>query len=149
MREFKIENYLVARVEAEGGKCVKFTSSNNRGVPDRLCLFPLGVYLFVECKATGKTLDPLQKEWFDILLKLGQPRVMIDSMTQVDAIIRWYRIKAKGVKRLTPSPTLKGEGNGQSIRPTTSDSRNQQHKPKETAAEEDEYRPPFPGLFPR
>lgn len=93
MRENVIESYLVKCVEAVGGLAVKFTSSNNRGVPDRMCVFPSGILVFVECKAPGKTLDPLQKIWFRRLQERGHLCIMIDSREKVLALIRWYERK--------------------------------------------------------
>jgi len=89
LRESVIERHLVRSVEALGGRAVKFTSSANRGVPDRMCLFPNGIIIFVECKAPGKTLDPLQVVWFKVLHELGFTRVMVDSKEKVDALMRY------------------------------------------------------------
>lgn len=60
MREKKVEEHLINRVERAGGLCWKFTSPGTSGVPDRICLLPGGLVFFVECKAPGKTPRPLQ-----------------------------------------------------------------------------------------
>lgn len=120
MREFKIENDLVNLVESEGGRAIKFTSSNNRGVPDRMCLFPGGILLFVELKAPGKTLDPLQVVWFRILRGLGFLCVMSDSFEKNRAIIRWYRKQRR--KNASPRRRIYDARNDQQDRkeePTT------------------------------
>lgn len=43
-----------------GGLAPKFTSPGFDGVPDRLILLPGGKVAFIELKAPGKTLRPLQ-----------------------------------------------------------------------------------------
>ena len=47
------EKYLVEQVESIGGLCRKFTSAGVRGVPDRVCLFPRGITIWVETKSEG------------------------------------------------------------------------------------------------
>jgi len=47
------EKYLVKQVEAMGGLCRKFTSVGVRGVPDRVCLFPKGITVWIETKSEG------------------------------------------------------------------------------------------------
>ena len=60
MREKTIETKLVQAVRAKGGLAPKFTSPGFDGVPDRLILLPGGKVAFIELKAPGKTLRPLQ-----------------------------------------------------------------------------------------
>lgn len=71
-QEKEIEAKLRKRVEALGGKCPKWTSPGNRGVPDRIVLMPGGRKYFVETKRPkdGK-LSPLQKKWHKWLTELG------------------------------------------------------------------------------
>jgi hypothetical protein len=90
MREHVIERYLCQRVREHMGIAVKFTSSNNRGVPDRLCLLP-GAIIFVEVKAPGKTPFKLQRLWLLLLRALGHHAVVIDSRPKVDALMIWYK----------------------------------------------------------
>ena len=47
------EKYLVEQVEAIGGLCYKFTSPGRKNVPDRVCLFPKGITVWVETKSEG------------------------------------------------------------------------------------------------
>ena len=89
MREHVIEDYLIQRVDSAGGIAIKLTSSNNRGLPDRLCLLP-GVIIFVELKAPGKKPFKLQRLWIDLLRALGFKAVVIDSRPKVDAMMLWY-----------------------------------------------------------
>lgn len=60
MREKTIEAKLVQAVRTKGGLAPKFTSPGLDGVPDRLVLLPGGRIAFIELKAPGKTLRPLQ-----------------------------------------------------------------------------------------
>ena len=48
--ERDVERALVRRVKALGGLCEKFTSPNNRSVPDRLVTLSGGRIIFVELK---------------------------------------------------------------------------------------------------
>jgi len=45
-----------------GGIAAKFVSPGFDGVPDRLVLLPKGKMAFIELKAKGKKLRPLQKK---------------------------------------------------------------------------------------
>lgn len=60
MREKVVEQKLVTEVKHMGGLAPKFVSPGLDGVPDRLILLPGGRMGFVECKAPGKQLRPLQ-----------------------------------------------------------------------------------------
>ncbi len=71
MREKLIEGKLVLAVKKRGGLALKFTSPGVDGVPDRLVLFPGGVVCFVEVKAPGKRMRPLQIKRKRQLEKLG------------------------------------------------------------------------------
>jgi len=60
MREKAIESKLVKAVKSMGGLAPKFVSPGLDGVPDRLVLLPGGNMAFIEVKATGETMRPLQ-----------------------------------------------------------------------------------------
>lgn len=89
MREHVIERYLCRRVEEADGLAIKFTSSGNRGVPDRMCVLP-GAIIFVELKAPGKHPNKLQKTWINLFKALGHPATWVDSRPKVDALMLWY-----------------------------------------------------------
>ena len=71
----------------------KLTSQTANGLPDRLVLFFPAKTVFVELKAPGKVLRPLQRKRRCQLKKLGFPVLCIDSVSQiqpaVDAILTW------------------------------------------------------------
>lgn len=48
--EKHVEAYLVRLMKKLGGECYKWASANTRGVPDRICIFPDGLIVFVELK---------------------------------------------------------------------------------------------------
>ena len=92
MRESKIEKYLKQQVEAIGGKCFKFSSPGNNGVPDRIVLLE-GKTRFVELKKEGEKLRKIQswrKRQFE---KLGFEVIVIDSIEKVDDFIEIYKRK--------------------------------------------------------
>ena len=60
MREKTIEAKLVTAAKRLGGLALKFVSPGFDGVPDRLVLLPGGRLAFIELKAPGKKLRPLQ-----------------------------------------------------------------------------------------
>lgn len=91
MRESALERRLVREVERIGGKAPKWTSPGERGVPDRLVILPGGRTIFVEMKAPGKQLDPLQEKWARTLRKLGHEHYKLDSDEEIDRFIREVR----------------------------------------------------------
>lgn len=60
MRESMVEKKLITEVKKRGGLALKFISPGLDGVPDRLVLFTGGRLGFVELKAPGKKMNPLQ-----------------------------------------------------------------------------------------
>ena len=93
MREYVIENEFVKAVRKAGGVAYKLTSQTANGLPDRLVLFFPAKTVFVELKAPGKMLRPLQIKRKHQLNKLGFPVLCIDRFSQIkpciDAIMEW------------------------------------------------------------
>jgi hypothetical protein len=85
MLEKNIEAHLVKRVKEIGGIAYKFVSPAHRGVADRVVCLPNGVVWFVELKAPGGRLSPLQKVFEDDMARLRQRYVCLWSKEQVDA----------------------------------------------------------------
>ena len=75
-------------VRKAGGVAYKLTSQTANGLPDRLVLFPPAKCFFVELKAPGKMLRPLQRKRRHQLMKLGFPVLCIDRVTQIKPAIR-------------------------------------------------------------
>ena len=87
MQEKYIEQKLVAAVKSMGGMAPKFVSPGIDGMPDRIVLLPMGRIAFVECKATGKRMRPLQKKRKKQLEALGFLVYCLDDVEQIGGIL--------------------------------------------------------------
>ena len=83
MEESRIEKRLKNEIEKIGGRALKFVSPGMSGVPDRLILLPQGRIVFVELKASGKKLRPIQEYRAKELKSLGFKVECIDSVEKV------------------------------------------------------------------
>jgi len=83
-----IEQKLVAAVKSMGGIAPKFVSPGFNGMPDRLVLLPIGRIAFVELKAPGKMMRPLQVRRKRQLEALGFLVYCIDSLEQIDEVLQ-------------------------------------------------------------
>ncbi len=70
MRESLIERKCCQWAKAQGWLVYKFVSPSQAGVPDRLFI-KNGVIRFVEFKATGETLRPLQQRIINKMREQG------------------------------------------------------------------------------
>lgn len=91
MREYVVENEFVKAVRKAGGVAYKLNSLTANGLPDRLVLFPQGKTLFVELKAPGKQMRPLQVKRRRQLQNLGFPVLCIDRFSQIKPVIETVR----------------------------------------------------------
>ena len=93
LREYVVENEFIKAVKAADGVAYKLTSQTANGLPDRLVLFFPAKTVFVELKAPGKMMRPLQRKRRYQLMKLGFPVLCIDKLYQIrpciDAILAW------------------------------------------------------------
>ena len=87
MREKQIEKKLVEAVGKHGGLCPKFISPGLAGVPDRIVLLPGGHMAFVELKAPGGKLRPLQAVRSEQLRALGFRVYVIDRIDQIGGVL--------------------------------------------------------------
>lgn len=72
MREAEVERFLKEEIEKLGGKCFKWVSPGQRGVPDRICILPGGRIVFAEVKVEkGGVVSGMQKYMHKILTGLG------------------------------------------------------------------------------
>lgn len=85
--ENKIEKKLVNEIEKIGGKALKFISPGLSGAPDRIVILPGGKIIFIELKAPGKKLRPLQEYRAKEFRKLGLDVRCIDSTEEIKALI--------------------------------------------------------------
>ena len=87
MRERDIERVFVRMVRQAGGMALKFISPGCNGMPDRLVLLPDGKLAFVELKAPGRTMRPLQEKRKRQLEALGFFVFCLDGTDQIGAIL--------------------------------------------------------------
>ena len=91
MREYVVEKAFRDEVVRQGGLALKFTSQTMNGVPDRLVLLPNGKAGFVELKAPGKMMRPLQVKRKMQLEELGYPVFCVDRFEQIRTVIEAIR----------------------------------------------------------
>lgn len=87
MLEKYIEKRLVTAVKRKGGLCLKFVSPGFDGVPDRLVLLPQGKIAFIELKANGRKMRPLQVKRKRQLEALGFLVYCIDNTEQIGGVL--------------------------------------------------------------
>lgn len=85
--EKAIERYLVKRVKAMGGICLKYSNPGEVGYPDRLCIFPNGVSRWVELKSKGEELRAIQVKRIERLLRMDHSVWVCDSKQTIDNLI--------------------------------------------------------------
>ena len=85
--ERDIEQKFVKAVKARGGLAPKFVSPGFDGVPDRIVLLPRGRIAFIELKAKGRKMRPLQVRRKRQLESLGFSVYCIDSPEQIGGIL--------------------------------------------------------------
>jgi len=94
IRERDVEQEFIRAVKDAGGVAYKLNSLTANGLPDRLVLFFPGKTAFVELKAPGKQMRPLQVKRRQQLQRLGFPVFCIDRLEQVcpaiQAILGWH-----------------------------------------------------------
>lgn len=87
MLEKEIEKALTTAVKKRGGLALKFVSPGMSGVPDRLVLLPSGKIAFIELKAPGKKMRPLQIKRKRQLELLGFKVYCIDQKEQIGGLL--------------------------------------------------------------
>lgn len=87
MRESTLEKLFVKEVKNHGGLALKFVSPGMTGVPDRIVLLPHGVIAFIELKAPGKKMRPIQIKRKGQLESLGFKVYCIDNKEQIGGIL--------------------------------------------------------------
>ncbi|MBR6029418.1 MAG: VRR-NUC domain-containing protein [Clostridia bacterium] len=87
MDEKHVEQALRRAVQSRHGLALKFVSPGLDGVPDRLVLLPGGLAAFVEVKAPGKHLRPLQVKRKRQLESLGFQVYCLDHPDRIPALL--------------------------------------------------------------
>lgn len=86
MLESFLEKKLSESIKKIGCETFKFTSPGMAGVPDRIVLIPGGKMIFVELKAPGKKLRPLQLKRKKDLEVLGFTVEVVDSIQRIEEV---------------------------------------------------------------
>ena len=84
--ESSLERRLVQKAKEAGGLALKWVSPGSMGVPDRILLLPGGVVRFVEVKAPGKKLRPVQEVVHQRLKAFGLDVRVVESKEGIDAV---------------------------------------------------------------
>lgn len=87
MKEKYIEKKFVEAVMNLGGLAPKFVSPGLNGVPDRIVLLPNGHMAFVELKAPGQMMRPVQLRRKRQLERLGYKVYCIDALSEIGGVI--------------------------------------------------------------
>ena len=87
MNEKSVEQALIKAVQERGGLALKFVSPGLSGVPDRIVLMPGRRCAFMELKAPGMHLRPLQAKRKRTLEALGFPVFLIDHPDQIGGVL--------------------------------------------------------------
>ncbi len=96
--EKKLEEYLVEKVEAAGGLCIKQTSPGDRGIPDRLIVWPRNGWAqhhWVELKVPGGSVKPWQERWHKRLRERNAFVRVIWTHKMVDEYVEEYGARAR------------------------------------------------------
>lgn len=88
MRESDVEKAFVNAVRKAGGMAYKLNSLTANGLPDRMVLFFPGKAVFMELKAPGKQMRPLQVKRRYQLQQLGFPVFCVDRVEQIEPAVR-------------------------------------------------------------
>lgn len=81
------EQHCRALAQHLGGALIKLSPVSMAGIPDRLLLLPGGVLVFIEFKAPGKHLKPLQRHWRDKLVALGFRHAVCRTMDDFRGVL--------------------------------------------------------------
>jgi len=85
--EKQVEAYLRQEIQKIGGEAYKFVSPGRRFVPDRICVCPRGVLVFVEVKGNGLEPTPPQMRELQRLQAKGHEACWVNSKERVDELI--------------------------------------------------------------
>jgi len=87
--EKKLERRCTDIAKAKDWWTRKFVSPSNRGVPDRIFIRK-GDVLFIEFKAPGNDLSPLQADCIDRMQTHGANVYVVDSVDKFKALLKLF-----------------------------------------------------------
>ena len=82
-----VERKLVEMCKEYGALCIKLLTYQFTGLPDRMCLFPHGIIVFVETKTTREKPRKIQSVVHKKLRDLGFRVEVIDTVESVNSLI--------------------------------------------------------------
>lgn len=85
--EKAVERKLVEMCKEYGALCIKLLTYQFTGLPDRMCLFPNGIVVFVELKSTGEKPRKIQIAVHNKLKELGFRVEVIDTIKDVESLV--------------------------------------------------------------
>ena len=85
------EQYLTACVKQMGGMCLKYSNPGMVGFPDRVCLLPGGITLWVELKSKGQQLRTMQRIRISQMLHIGHLVNVCKSKEDIDKMLEPYK----------------------------------------------------------
>lgn len=89
--EYAVEDYLVKRVKALGGICLKADQIPGQRFLDRICFLPRGAVLVVECKRPkGGVVAAHQRVIAERLTALGHKVRVARSKEDIDDLLEDY-----------------------------------------------------------
>jgi len=88
MLEKTVERYLKQQVEKLGGKCYKWVSPGNKGVPDRIAFVRQQIWA-IETKSPTGRLSPMQEHVGKEMRKHTLNYIVISTKEEVD---QWLKI---------------------------------------------------------
>lgn len=89
--EKAIEQYLTDSVKKLGGICLKYSNPGMVGFPDRVCLLPYGVTLWVELKSKGRQLRTMQRIRISQMMHLGHLVNVCKSKEDIYEMLEPYK----------------------------------------------------------
>lgn len=87
INEKVLERKLVAAIKGRNGLCIKLLCDQLIGLPDRMCLLPGGLIIFVEVKTTGQKPRKSQLAIHDKFRALGFRVEVIDTIEKLNNLI--------------------------------------------------------------
>lgn len=91
--EAVIETYLCNEIRKLKGTAYKFKTPARRAAPDRLCVMPMGVIAFVECKRPGEKPSKAQAAELYKFHMLNHLAYWVSTKKEVDELIATLKHK--------------------------------------------------------
>ena len=85
--EKAIERYLTDPVRDMGGVCLKYSNPGMAGYPDRVCLLPGGVTVWIELKSRDGRLSGIQRIRIAGMRRMGHTVCVCKSKEDIDSVL--------------------------------------------------------------